>query len=89
MHMRTRMHYYRKLDREANGETYALGHPMHGTSRYDDLFIQILKDEDDEFWLYIQPRSGRILAIEGLSEVPDLIDVEGEEVHLIEDKTNG
>lgn len=89
LNMRTRMHYYRTLDRRANSDTYPDGHPMHAVSRYDDLYIQILRDQDDEFWLYIQPRSGRILAIEGLSEVDDLIDVEADEVHLIEDKTNG
>ena len=89
IHMRSRMHYYRKLDREANASIYELGHPMHATSVYDDFVIQILRDEDGEFWLYMQPRSAKILRIEGLSEVPDLIDVEGEEVHLIEDQTNG
>lgn len=89
MHMRTRMHYYRKLDREANSDTYESGHPMHGASVYDDFVIQILTDQDGEYWLYIQPRSAKILAIEGLSEVPQLIDVEANEVHLIEDKTHG
>jgi len=89
INMRTRMHYFRKLDREANANTYPVDHHMHGVSVYDDFVIQILQDEDKEFWLYIQPRSGKILAIEGLSEVGDLIDVECEEVHLIEDQTNG
>jgi hypothetical protein len=88
LNMRTRMHYYRGLDREANANTYPAEHPQHGTSAYDDVFIQIVPDEDGEYWLYMQRRSAQILAIEGLSEVPDLIDVEGEEVHLIEDQSN-
>ena len=87
INMRTRMHYLRKLDREANAETYPADHPMHGTSTYDDFFIQIHKDEDGEFWIYIQRR--QVPVIEGLSDTPDLIDVEANEVHLIEDKTNG
>lgn len=88
LNMRTRMHYFRKLDREANAETYPIDNPMHGVSAYDDLVVQIHPDEDGQFWLYISKRSARILAIEGLSEVGDLIDVEGNEVRLIEDQSN-
>ncbi len=87
--LRTRMHYFRRLDAKANASAYEQGHPMHGTSVYDTLQVRILSDEDGKFWLYIEPRSGGILAIEGLSEVGDLIEVEGEEVQMIEDKTNG
>ena len=87
INMRTRMHYLRKLDRDANQKTYPEGHPSHGTSAYDDFFIQIMPDEDGLYWLYIQRRSASILYIEGLSDVGDLIDVEANEVHLIEDKT--
>jgi hypothetical protein len=89
LNMRTRMHYYRNLDRGANANTYPSDHPSHGTSVYDDLVIQIFPDEDGQYWLYISKRSAKILAIEGLSEVADLIDVESSEVHLIEDKTDG
>ena len=93
INMRTRMHYFRKLDREANERTYPADSPMHGTSTYDPLVVQILIDEDGEYWLYVQPRA-MDLYIEGLSEVPGLIDtntIDGEshEVHMIEDKTNG
>jgi hypothetical protein len=86
---RQRMHYYRTLDRNANAQVYTLGHPMHGASAYDDLMLQIIKDQDGLFWLYISPRSGQILHIESLSDTPDLIDVEGNEVLAIEDQTNG
>lgn len=71
LNMRTRMHYFRMLDRRANMETYPPGDPKHGTSVYDDYVIQITGDTEGEFWLYIQPRSARVLAIEGLSEVED------------------
>ncbi len=86
---RQRMHHFRTLDRRANAEMYAPGHPMHGTSVYDDYVLQIIKDIDNQYWLYITPRSAQILHIEGLSEIGELIDIEGNEVHLIEDQTNG
>lgn len=85
---RQRMHYYRNLDRAANAKMYPAGEPMHGTSAYDDYVLQILRDEDGLFWLYITPRSGQVLYVEGLSEVGELIDVEATEVQLIEDQSN-
>jgi len=85
---RQRMHYYRNLDRKANTEMYPLGHPMNGTSAFDDYVLQIIKDQDGLYWLYITPRSAQIIHIEGLSEVEDLIDIEATEVHMIEDQTN-
>jgi hypothetical protein len=85
---RQRMHYFRGLDRSANAKTYPSDHPLHGTSAYDDYILQIIKDEDGMWWLYITPRSGQVLHIEGLSEVPDLIEVEGQEVHMIEDQSD-
>lgn len=90
INMRSRMHYYRSLDRKANGEMYELGHPMHNTSAYDDFYIQDpIIDEDGLYWLYIKRRSASILKIEGLSEVGDFIETNATEVHLIEDHTNG
>jgi hypothetical protein len=87
--MRTRMHYFRKLDRAANSDTYPSDHPMHGVSVFDEYVVTIIKDEDNQFWLYVQPRDAKILHVEGLSDVGDLIDVESEEVKFIEDQTNG
>lgn len=86
---RTRMHYFRRLDAKANRTAYPEGHPMHAVSVYDTLQVRIVPDEDKQFWLYIEPRAGGILAIEGLSEVGGLVDIEGDEVQLIEDKSNG
>jgi hypothetical protein len=88
---RQRMHYYRNLDRNANAKMYPSGHPMHGASATDDYMLRIIKDDDTppKWWLYVEARSAQILHIESLSEVGDLIDVEGGEVHLIEDNSNG
>lgn len=81
--MRTRMHYYRVLDRKANAETYPDGHPMHGVSAYDDFVIQIAKDEDGDFWLYVTARSAKIITIESLHTGDEIIDGEGEEVFAL------
>lgn len=89
VNMRTRMHYFRSLDRDSNANIYPKDHPMHGVSAYDDYVVQIIEDEDGMHWLYVQPRSAKILVIEGLSDVGDLIDTTGEEVRMLEDKTNG
>lgn len=87
--MRTRMHYFRKLDREANSKTYPVDHPQHGVSIYDPYVVQKFIDVDGEWWLYVTPRDASIITIEGLSDTPPLLEADGVEVHLIEDKTNG
>lgn len=84
MNMRTRMHYFRNLDREANKLTYPEDHSMHGTSVYDPYVVRLIPDEDDAWWVYVQPRGATDMIIEGLSEVDELIDVDGAEVQLIE-----
>lgn len=90
INMRSRMHYYRNLLRKQNRDLFPEGHPQHGTSVYDHLFVQIFPDEDGQYWLYVQPRDGKLLAIEGLSDTPPLIettptDTTAHEVHQIED----
>ena len=94
INLRTRMHYFRKLDREANEVVYPAGHEMHGTSMYDPLVVQIIPDVDGKYWLYVQHRSAD-LYIEGLSELDaplidaNPMDTVAHEVHMIEDNTNG
>jgi hypothetical protein len=86
---RTRLHYFRKLDRGANATVYNPDHPMFGTSVYDPYVVQIFPDEDgDGCWIYIQPIGAQVLLIEGLSEGgADIIDVESHEVHMIKDQS--
>lgn len=84
INMRTRMHYFRKLDRAANEGTYPEGHAMHGTSVYDPYVVRIIPDEDGLWWMYVEPRSADMI-IEGLSDTPPLLDVEGTEALAIED----
>lgn len=89
INMRTRMHYYRSLDRNANAKTYPEDHPQHGVSIYDPYIVQMFPDEDGKWWLYVTPRDANLLTIEGLSETPPLMDAEGHEVHQLEDHSNG
>ena len=72
--LRTRLHYYRTLDRQANAGIYDPGHPMHGRSLYDSLLVELIRDEDGDWWTYVTPRRDKILALEGLSEVGDLLE---------------
>lgn len=88
--LRTRLHYFRKLDREANAEIYPQGHSQHGQSPYDDYVVQIFADEDgDGWWLYITKRTAAWLALEVLNDDDGLIDGDAHEVHAIEDHSNG
>ena len=95
MNMRTRMHYFRNLDRKASRDVYPPDSPLHGTSVYDPYVVRNpIMDEDGGWWLYVKPRASDDLVIEGLSDTPPLLtvnptDTEAHEVHLIEDKSNG
>jgi len=94
VNMRTRMHYFRNLDRKANAKTYPVDHPQHGVSTYDPYVVRLIPDEDSNWWVYVQPRAPEDMVIEGLSDTPDLIDanptdVESYEVHQLEDQSNG
>lgn len=94
INMRTRMHYFRKLDREANEHTYDPGHIMYATSIYDPYVVRLIMDEDREWWVYVEPRANANMVIEGLSEVGELIDMnltdgEAHEIHAIEDQSHG
>ena len=93
LRLRTRMHYFRKLDRDANEMVYTTDHPMHGHSVYDPYICQIVPGEDGDWFLYVNPITSDSLEIEGLSSVGELLesnptDTEAHEVHLIEDKSN-
>ena len=94
VNMRTRMHYFRNLDRKANSQTYPADHPSHGVSIYDPYVVRLLPDEDGEWWVYVQPRASDDMIIEGLSEGGDqlidanITDGEAHEIHQIEDKSN-
>lgn len=88
INLRSRMHYYRNLLRKQNRDVYDANHPLHGTSVYDHLFIQMFPDEDDRtvFWLYVCPRDSGELLIEGLSDSPPLLEqppIDGEATEVL------
>ncbi len=92
--LRTRLHYFRKLDRGSNAEVYPPGHPQHGQSIYDQYVVQIIPDADfrqtGEHWIYISRRTSAILVSETLDDDDVLIENgEATEIHLIEDRSNG
>lgn len=89
INMRTRMHYFRNLDRKANTDTYPEGHINHGTSVYDAYVVRIYPDEDRAWWVYIEPRGATDMVIEGLSDTPQLIEIEVAEILAIEGPANG
>lgn len=77
--LRTRLHYFRKLDRALNAETYPAGHPSHGQSIYDQYVVQIFPDEDRDtghHWVYIKRRDASILAAETLDADDVLVQIE-------------
>lgn len=88
INLRTRMHYFRNLDRKANHNIYPTDHMLHGTSLYDPLVVRMFPDEDGKWWVYVQPRTQDMI-IEGLSEVPELIDTTANEVLALENQSNG
>lgn len=89
---RQRLHYFRTLDRKYQAELYPLGHPSHGVSSYDEFEVTIIPDEDSEWWVYIQKRSGKILAVELIDNDHSLLaapaDGEAHEIHQIEDHSD-
>ena len=59
--LRMRIHQARKLDREANSETYPTDHQMHGQSTYDQLQVRITTEPDSAVYLYITSRRADII----------------------------
>ncbi len=88
MNMRTRMHYFRNLDREANKITYPEDNPNYGTSVYDAYVVRLYPDEDKAWWVYVEPRGAADMVIEGLSETDPLIESTATEVLSIAEPAN-
>jgi hypothetical protein len=65
--LRSRFNYYRQLDRKDNTQVYPPGDPKHGVSTYDQFVLQVRgKDEPDNNYVYIIPRSTDDLIIEDI-----------------------
>lgn len=70
IHFRMRLHQARKLDRDANAETYEKGHSMHGTSAYDQIVARDPVPENGGAWLYLEKidLANQVEAIEPLND---------------------
>jgi hypothetical protein len=56
-HFVMRMHYARKLDRQANMVAFAEDHPMYGQSNYDHLIARDPReDREGKWWIYVERR---------------------------------
>ena len=54
-HLRVRLHQARILLRRESLSIYAEEDPNHGASPYDSLMVRI-READDSWWVYIEPR---------------------------------
>lgn len=68
---RLRMHQARAIDRKDNRELYKLGDPLYGHSVYDPLIIQIKKDTEGLYWIYVKHTEIDATQIEALSEMEE------------------
>ena len=55
-HLCSRLNYARQVDREENRNIYAPGDPNFGISPYDPLTIQMPREAEGKWWVYIKPR---------------------------------
>lgn len=79
IHLRSRMHYGRKLHRQENARVYAdqRDHPMYGKSPYDALVIKI-KRLSEGWYLYLERTDLATLKVESLEQVPDQPEIKPE-----------
>lgn len=61
IHLRMRMHTARTIDRDDNSAIHPRGTPMHGCSAFDPLQILLRSDDDNLWWVYIEPRAVHII----------------------------
>ena len=68
---RMRCHNARAIRRAENAKTYERGHPMHGTSIFDILVLQIRYDAEGNSWIYFIKNEFKPELVEDLSELDD------------------
>ncbi len=80
-HFQLRMHQARKIQRDQSRRIYPATSPLHDTSEYDSLQVQIrpdgpITDPATEWWVYVRPTGERLDYIEPLDpaeEMPAII----------------
>lgn len=63
----TRLQYSRILDREESTRIYEVEDPHYGISAYDPLIVRRPRDENEKWWVYIEPRSSAKYDVEELA----------------------
>ncbi len=52
----SRLNYARSMARQESREIYKPDDPKFGTSPYDMLIVRTPREEDESWWIYIEPR---------------------------------
>lgn len=72
VHLRSRLHYARALDRQDNESVYPEGHALRGRSPYDPLIIKIRK-EVSGYWVYMIKSDHMQYTVEDIGEGDGII----------------
>jgi hypothetical protein len=73
-----RMHMARDLQRKETKRMYPPEDPRWGKTLYDRLIVRSpRKDDNGEYWVYIEAAHANILAIERLDPAPALLQLTG------------
>ena len=80
-----RMNTARALQRKESKRIYKPDELAYGKSEYDYLKVTTRFDNEEQWWVYVEPHREDVLLVQGLSELDGY--VEYEEVLQIEDAT--
>lgn len=62
-----RMNQARALQRMEAARMYPADSPLYNRSEYDVLQVRRpIRDAKDEWWIYVEPHNGRVLAVEDI-----------------------
>lgn len=76
VHLRSRLHYARALDRADNEAVYPEGHQLRGRSPYDPLTVKIRK-EPSGYWVYMVKSDQMQYQVEDIGEGDGIIQGSG------------
>lgn len=87
-HFRLRCNQARKLDRQQNARIYETGDKRHGTSDFDQFCLRVRQDTEGGWWVYAERMQLDANAIELLSEIEDVPQIEDQSPLQIEDHSS-
>lgn len=90
IHLKSRLHYARKLDRDENKDVYEIGDPLYAKSRYDTIKVSS-KPSKGSWWVYLERIDATIYEVESLNGIDESppsdngsVEGEAEEVQSLE-----